>query len=261
MDDIINYLMNFGFSQHEADIYLKLLQLGKASGYKISKELQISKSTIYKVLDNMYKNGYIFMISGNTTEYEVKPPKLLFKDLEKKFSSNLKGLKDCLKQLEEKKEEEFFYKFNNLDTIKNILGDILKNSSKEIYINSNFNLSEYRETFKELLERNIRIILFSFNKVSDMGLPIEIYHKSQKVEDYKNPSRLMLVSDLKIGLVITKNKNSINAIYTNDENFVKIIAEHIHGDIYMAKFSNIFEENFNENIKIQTLHEKKNLII
>lgn len=260
MKNIINNLMDFGFTKYEANIYIKLVELGKANGSRLAKTLNISKSTVYNALDSMYKNGYIFMIPGTSIEYEPRTPKLLFKDLEKKFKDNLGELKVGLDKLEPKESQEFFYKFDKIDTIKNIFIDMINNSKKEIYINSDFDLSHYKEIFKSALDRNIRIIIFSFNRVMDMGLPIEIYSKSGVDENFQNPTRLMVVSDLKTSLVVTKKEDFMNAIYTNDKVFVKIIAEHIHADIYMTKISSVFKENFEENIKIKTLHEERNLI-
>ena len=93
-----------------------------------------------------------------------------------------------------------------------------------------------------------------------MGLRIEIYHKSKEREKYQNSSRIMLVSDLEKSLVVTKIDDVVSGMYTDNQVFINIISEHIHSDIYMAKLAKIYEETFDEKIKIDTLHEKKNLI-
>lgn len=260
MKEIITHLINFGFSKTEAIIYATLLKIGKANGYRLTKELGVAKSTVYQTLDLMYKNGYVLMIPGSTREYEAKDPELLFCDLEKKFSENMKGLKYSLSRLKIKREKEFFYKIQGMENISKILTKIIDNATDEIYINSDFKLLEYRDSLRKAIERGVRVIIFSFNKVDDMGLDIEVYHKSNVVENYSNPTRIMIVADLRYSFVVTKRDDSIDGIYTNDEIFIKIISEHIHGDIYMAKLASIYEESFDEKIKIDTLHEHKNLI-
>lgn len=260
MKDIVSYLTNFGFSKTEAAVYVALLKIGKANGYRITKEIDVAKSTVYQALDFLYRNGYIFLIPGTTKEYEAKDPKLLFCDLQKKFSENMTGLKNAMSTLHIKKEREFFYKLEGIENIRKTLLEIIGKSQKEIYMNSDFRLDDYKNELKKAIERGVRIILFSFNKVDDMGLDIEVYHKSSAVENYQNPTRLMIVSDLKDSMIVTRKNENIAGIYTDDEIFIKIISEHIHGDIYMAKIASIFEESFADRIKIDTLHEHKNLI-
>ena len=60
---------------------------------------------------------------------------------------------------------------------------------------------------------------------------------------------------------MTKVGDKISGFYTDNQVFINIISEHIHSDIYMAKLAQIYEETFNEKIKIDTLHEKRNFIV
>ena len=77
MRNIVNRLIEVGFSKTEAMIYMTLLKLGKANGYKLAKELDLSKSTIYQTLDSMYKVGYILLIpNGYQTEVRNMKPKI-----------------------------------------------------------------------------------------------------------------------------------------------------------------------------------------
>ncbi|MFA0678796.1 helix-turn-helix domain-containing protein, partial [Vibrio sp. 10N.222.51.A6] len=66
---------------------------GQSSGYKIAKEISISRSSVYSSIDNLYANGYIFMSDGDTKEYEAKSPDLIFSQIEKKTVTNINFLK------------------------------------------------------------------------------------------------------------------------------------------------------------------------
>ena len=70
----------------------------------------------------------------------------------------------------------------------------------------------------------------------------------------------MLVSDLNKGLIVTKIGDKVSGILTDNQIFINIISEHIHSDIYMEKLAKIYEDTFEEKIRINTLHEKRNLI-
>lgn len=260
MEKIVNKLMGIGFSKTEALIYITLLKIGQANGYKLAKELELSKSTIYQALDGMHKNGYILMIPNSSKEYEAKNPELLFEELEKKYFANSMSLKKDLKNVGRNSKKDYFYKLEGEENIKKALMDIIDSSKQEIYINTDFNLIEFRENIKKAIERGVRVIAFCFNRLDNMGLRMEIYHKGKEKEDFKNSSRIMLVSDLKKSIVVTKIDETVSGIFTDNQVFINIISEHIHSDIYMAKLAKIYEETFNDKIKIDTLHEKRNLI-
>lgn len=260
MERIVNKLIEIGFSRTEALIYMTLLKIGQANGYKLAKELDLSKSTIYQTLDNMYKNGYILMIPNISKEYEAKNPEVLFEELEKRYFANSISLKKDLRNLGKPYKKDYFYRLDGEENIKKVLIEIIDNSKKEIYINTDFDLSEIRENLKKAIDRGVRVIAFCFNELDNMGLRIEIYHKSKEREKYQNSSRIMLVSDLEKSLVVTKIDDVVSGMYTDNQVFINIISEHIHSDIYMAKLAKIYEETFDEKIKIDTLHEKKNLI-
>lgn len=72
MKDVKNYLINFGLSKTEASVYTILLKIGRANGYQITKELGISKSTVYQALNSMCKNGYI------STDFDLEEYQELF---------------------------------------------------------------------------------------------------------------------------------------------------------------------------------------
>lgn len=260
MEKIVNRLIRVGFSKTEAMIYITLLKIGRANGYRLAKELELSKSTIYQSLESMYKSGYIFLIPNSSKEYEAKNPELLFEELEKHFFENSISLKKELKGIANNVKEDYFYKLEGEEKIKTTLKNIIKNSKKEIYLNTDFDLWEFREDLRQAIDRGVRVIAFCFNKLDNMGLRIEIYHKSKEEEKFQNPSRIMLVADLDKSLVVTKVGEKISGVYTDNQVFINIISEHIHSDIYMAKLSKIYEETFNDKIRIDTLHEKRNYI-
>ena len=98
MEKIVNRLIKVGFSKTEAIIYITLLRIGKANGYRLAKELELSKSTIYQSLETMYRNGYILLIPNSSKEYEAKNPELLFEEIERLFFENSLNLKQMIRK-------------------------------------------------------------------------------------------------------------------------------------------------------------------
>ena len=50
-------LKKFGLTDREIEVYIRLLTKGPASGYQIAKEKQMTKSTVYYLLDELRKKG------------------------------------------------------------------------------------------------------------------------------------------------------------------------------------------------------------
>lgn len=260
MEKIINKLIELGFTKIEATMYITLLKNGKLNGYQLAKKLDVSKSTIYQMLESMVIKGYIYLIPTESKEYLAKEPELLFVELEKRYLKTNKSVKNELRKLQNNSNDEYFIKVSERQNIDNTIIDIIKTSEKEIYLNSDFNLLPYKNELKKATKRGVRIIAFSFYKIDNLDLDMEIYYKSDLNNKKITESRLMIVSDLKKSFVVTKLENTIDGIYSENYNFTKIVSEHIHSDIYMAKLSKIFEKKFSEDLKIDTLHEKNNLI-
>lgn len=93
MNELVKTLMGFGFTKTDANVYINLLKNGRSSGYKIAKEISLSRSSVYSSIDSLYKNGFIFMADGNTKEYQAKSPELIFSNIEKQTIENINVLK------------------------------------------------------------------------------------------------------------------------------------------------------------------------
>lgn len=261
MQDVIDKLMGFGFTKTEAIVYVTLLKFGKMNGYKMAKELNISRSNVYQTLESLYKKGYVFMTPGDSREYEAKDPELLFKELEKGFYQNLEIAKEQLKNVKKVPKENYYLRIEGYDNILKTLQEIIKNAEKEIYMNIDFPLEIIEKELKEVANKGVRVIIFSFNKLKEIDAKgIEYYHKTDACEDYKHSKRIMVVVDLKKSFVVTNSGDKITGTLTDNLEYIQIISEHIHSDIYMARLAKLYEKSFEDNISINSLHEKKNFI-
>lgn len=261
MRDVIEKLIDFGFTKTEAVVYTTLLKVGKTNGYKLAKELNLSRSSVYQALESLYKNGYVLMTPNGSKEYEAKEPEQMFKEIEKRFYKNAESIKEQLKNIKKPLKKDYYLRIEGYTNILDTLQEIIRDAQKEIYLNTDFPLEIIKDELKGAAERGVRIIIFSFNLLKDIGVKeIEYYHKTEVYEKHDNPKRIMIVADLIKSFVVTSVTDKIIGTLTDNEIFVQIIAEHIHSDIYMARLAKIYEKAFEESISINSLHEKKNFI-
>lgn len=70
MDEIIILLEKLNFSKTEVAVYIDLLKNSSSNGYKIAKNLNISRLSVYSALDNLYNKGIVLLMSGDSQVYK-----------------------------------------------------------------------------------------------------------------------------------------------------------------------------------------------
>lgn len=260
MTDLIDKLLKFGFTKTEAHVYINLLKNGRSSGYKIAKEISLSRSTVYSSIDSLYNNGHIFMCEGNTKEYEAKSPDLILSQIEKSTVEDIAILKRELTKIAFQEEKQFVYNVSGYDNLLQKAREIIDQANIEIYFNTDFDLALFDDEICRAIERGVRVIGFSFNKISTPHPSVELYSRFE-VEEQDYPShRFMLVSDMQLGLIFSHREDTVG-IYTNNKLMLKITAEHIHSDIYLSKFVSLEALDENQHIQINTLHERTSAMV
>lgn len=255
--DLVTKLMDFGFTKTDALVYINLLKNGRASGYKIAKEISLSRSSVYSSIDNLYNNGYIFMSDGDTKEYEAKSPDLIFNQIEKKTVENIGFLKKELSKMMLQEEKEFVYNLAGYDNVVQKAKELINQAEVEIYMNSDFRLNIFKEEICNAIERGVRVIGFSFNRIEKPHEKMESFSRHDIEETLYPSHRFMLVVDMAQALIFSQREET-KGLYTNNRLMVKMTAEHIHNDIYLTEYEKSSDV---ETIRIHTIHEQTNEMV
>ncbi len=257
MSELVTKLMDFGFSKTDALVYINLLKNGRASGYKIAKDIALSRSSVYSSIDNLYANGYIFLSDGDTKEYEAKSPELIFSQIEKKTVENINILKTELSKMMLQEEKQFVYNVTGYENVLQKAKEVINQANLEIYLNTDFNLNLFGQELCDAIDRGVRVIVFSFNKMASPHEKIEMYSRSHHDEvDYPS-HRFMCVADMKLALMFSHREETLG-LYANNRLMVKMIAEHIHSDIYLTEYEKLEPE---KRIRVNTIHEQHNAMV
>ncbi|MET4696198.1 TrmB family transcriptional regulator [Endozoicomonas lisbonensis] len=234
MTELINKLMSFGLTKTDALVYINLLQNGQASGYKIGKDLSLARSSVYSSIDTLYNQGYIFMIEGSTKEYEAKSPELILSQIKKKTLNDIAILKKELAEIAVPKDTPFIYNLSGYENLLLKVRELINSSTRELYINTDFNLQLLSEELGNAINRGVRVLCFSFNRLESPVDGLEIYSRNDKPEQEYPSRRFMMVADIRETLIFS-NIGSAQGIYTNEKLFTRIISEHIHSDVYLSE--------------------------
>ncbi|WP_163369478.1 TrmB family transcriptional regulator [Endozoicomonas acroporae] len=256
-NDIVQRLTTFGFSKTDALVYLDVLKNGRTNGYQIAKSLGMTRSTIYSSIDNLYLQGYLYMISSSVKEYEAKSPDVILAQIREKTIDDITVLKKELAVLSKSEEKPFFFNLSGYESLILKIKELINDSKNELYINTDFDITLFQRELQEAIIRGVRVICFSFNQMHSPIEGIEFFSRSHIPEHDFPSTRFMLVRDTLETLVFS-NLTTAQGIYTNEKILVKIISEHIHSDIYL---SGLFGDKPLDlvNIAINTNHERQAL--
>jgi hypothetical protein len=91
--DSLQALRQIGMSDKEAQVYLALLQLGRATAYSVAVKTGLKRPTVYLILDDLARAGYAFEIPQTLKKmYAAKPPEEVFAVARERVKSAEAGL-------------------------------------------------------------------------------------------------------------------------------------------------------------------------
>ena len=251
-------LEKLGFTKTEAEVYIVLLKYGAMNGYQVGKILNMSRSSVYSALNNLYKKNFIYLIPGDTNEYRAEKPKFLIEKLKKNFIDTADIMIRDLEQISIKEKDE---KFFNLEGIENLVAktkEIINSAKIEICINCTVPIQKFENEIEKALKRGVRVILFSN---PDEGIGINGIEQYGYFKDrWSDDERIMVVADYKEVMIGGGKKGSkITGTFSENPVLVQIFSEHINHDIYFSKL----QKKYNKSVVIEeeertgTIAEKK----
>lgn len=259
MDIIRNSLEGLGFSVLEVNIYLILLDNGAMSPYQIAKKVEISRSSIYNALEHMVNKGMVEIIPEDTVMYIAKEPEVLLGKVETEYKKNICSAREGLKNYLDTRYEEKSAIIKGYDNIIEKVKFIINNASMEVFINTDISLDVFEEEFQKAMDRNVRVIIFSFVKCSSAVTGVEIYSHDRERGAGNTDSRIMIVADENLVMIADSDnaRGNWSGTVSNNKLMKDVIREHIHNDIYMLKLRDIYGREMYEKIHINTNQEKK----
>ncbi|GAA0179913.1 TrmB family transcriptional regulator [Clostridium sediminicola] len=259
MDSLVTKLEKMNFTKTESRVYLSLLKHGDINGYQIGKILELSRSSVYSALESLYSKGAITLLPGNSKIYSPRNPKDLIENIKNDFNDSADELMGDLKNIQMKKTNEGYMNIKGEKNIVSKMNEMIKNSTKEIYMNTDFDVELFKDAIHEATKRNVRVVMFSFSALDFKGIPLEFYSHGIRVSECGSNTRLMLVIDYNEVLIASKGMDEdYIGTFSFNKLLVQITSEHIHNDIYLLKLKEKFGDDlFDQNIILNTLMEKE----
>ncbi|MGL4393291.1 MAG: TrmB family transcriptional regulator [Fusobacteriaceae bacterium] len=257
---ILYNLGKVGLSSKESEVYYELVKTPLSNGSQIAKKLGYPRTSVYDVLSKLVDRGFIMPTQiGEITSYVPVEFSSILNGLKKEMDLATQILEKELQDLESESVGTQFYNLNSEVGIKERIHQVLTGSQKEVYINTNMDMDEFARDFKELLDKKIRVLLFSFNDMSYEKYGVETYYRrgfGDRPEYISENKRILIVSDMKKAIIASNYNNGVfSGTYSENKLLVNVVAEHIHNDIYLMKFEKNSKGDFWKEVYLHTMQE------
>lgn len=237
MKEIIDSLTMFNFSKMEARTYVTLLQYPRLNGSQLAKILQVPRTTSYNALESLHTKGAIILIPGDVAVYKAETPTTLFARIEKEYTNHINTIRDELSKITINTKDEAFCNIKGYFNVIAKVKELLLGAKQEVCIHINIEISIFENELKTVLDRGVRVIVFSFNNINDTKLPIEFYF-SERFGEFHAPYKKILMTIDNKRSIIARNPDGEDfvGVYSENPLLVDLVAQHFHHDIYQHKF-------------------------
>jgi len=207
MAEIKELLKELGLTEHEAKVYLALLELGPSLAGQISRKTGIHRRNIYDITERLIKKGIIgYIVKNNRRLFEaVNPKKFLsiLKERENEFNEALPELKGLYEKTKEKQETNFY---KGQEGLKTIFQDQLEDNKEVLILGASKAAFEVLPFYfkwydKDRVARKIKARIIATEELKRVPIS-EIRYMPQK---YANPLAINIYKD-KVAIILWKKE-------------------------------------------------------
>jgi Cd2+/Zn2+-exporting ATPase len=132
---LLTDLVQIGFTEYEAKVYLALLGNNPATGYQLSKKSGVPRSMVYETLSRLQGRGVVLETAeGRTTLYRPLPPEVLLDRREQEHQRLLRDLKQGLQRLYTSTRDDRVWSIGNRPAVLAYAAQMIHNAQSELFL-------------------------------------------------------------------------------------------------------------------------------
>lgn len=229
--DVIERLVYFNLTRHEATLYMALLAEGSLTGYEAAKLTGISRSNTYTALAGLVDKGAAHVTEDTATRYTP----VSFEEFCENKIRQMQEYKAYLieKMPVAKNEVEGYITIKGAQAIMNKLKNMIAKAEARIYVSATGSLIEdLREPLAEAVKRGLKIVIIT-------GQPFVLPGATTYYAEKPN-SQIRLIADS--GKVLTgdlTDGDSSTCLYSGKQNLVDLFKDALKNEIKLIELTNI----------------------
>ena len=157
--DLLAELMQIGFTEYEAKVFLALLKDYPATGYQVSKVSGVPRSMVYENLSRLHARGLVLeTIEGRATLYRPLPPETFLAQHELEHRRRIAGLSVGLEALYSDKQDDRVWSIEGRKSALAYASRMIQEASNDIYmVLTDRDLEELHDDIQKASERGSQV--------------------------------------------------------------------------------------------------------
>lgn len=242
MEQVIQIMNKYGFSEMETKVYTTLLEKGTLTGYEVSKQSGVARSKVYNILEKLVQKNLIVINKSEPKLYHAISSNEFLARLEKNVQEDLAFLTSNLGLIKEEAEEEMLWKLDNYQHMTEKASYVIKKAQHSLLIQ--LWQEDLNEEFIALLQaaekRLEQFVVILFSKKHDYQLPLEKYYihgfESEKLADFGSRWINIVADETEVVFgTIDENNRQVDITWTKNNAMVSLAKEYIKHDAYTLK--------------------------
>jgi sugar-specific transcriptional regulator TrmB len=247
MDDLVGKLVELGFSEYEAKIYLVLLRQHPSTGYEISKASGVPTSKIYENLRRMKNKGLIFGTEDNPEQakkYIPIDPQELSSLFSRKIKRNLDQVAAALANHEPPKESSYIWAISGRDAILTKAESLIQQGKKTVLLSAwDEELEPLLEALEKAARRKVRIAIINFGSLRPRFAMVFPHPIKDTIYNEKGGRGLTICVDARTVLEsIVGPEDQGQGAWSRNPAFVTVAEDYLKHDIYVMKVISRFDK-------------------
>ena len=247
MDDLISKLVELGFSEYEAKIYLVLLRQNPATGYEISKASGVPTSKIYENLQRLKNKGLIFGTEDKPEQakkYIPLDPQELCSLFSRKIRRNLDQVAAALANNEPPKESSYIWAISGRDATLTKAESLIQQAKKTVLLSAwDEELDPLLEPLEKAAKRKIQIAIINFGSLRPRFATVFPHPIKDTIYNEKGGRGLTICVDAWTVLEsIVGPEDEGQGAWSRNPAFVTVAEDYLKHDIYVMKVIGRFDK-------------------
>jgi len=241
LDQLVQYLRQFGFTDHEARTYLSLCALGEATGYQIAKDTGLPRSNVYACLQRLVDRGAALRAEGSTDRYIASSPQDLVLNLRDKTEKALRFIEEHTPRRRESLPG--FYNLNGYEAILTMAGELIDRADTLLLVDGWWcEIEALAGRLRGAEKRGVTVVAIAVAcGASDLGLSHVYPHSDVRapfpvsVEREEGRDLALVVDQARALVAEVEGEASSRGVVTENHSLVQVTTEALVHDILTLK--------------------------
>ncbi|HEX2957371.1 MAG TPA: helix-turn-helix domain-containing protein [Chitinispirillaceae bacterium] len=246
VNNIHSKLMEVGFSENEAKVYIALLTENPLTAYETAKHAGVPTSKVYEVISRLSERGAVFEVDHNEKRRFIPlPPDELIATHRTRVDTTLKELQEGLNTLASSSDLSFIRTIHDYGYLIDKARRIIENAADTLLISICPREMELLYPALSAAEnRNVRIAVVHFGQLSKPIGKTFVHPIENTIFEEKGGQALIVSADSR-EVLFAKNRpdGTTEGIHSMSEGFVAMAEDFIRHDIYILKIVGHFDKS------------------